>query len=147
MVTVYYGVAMRASGQLKPPAPTCPTDRMSDRYTRGHVREKSMDYGRLMREKTTAREVFDRARTHARGLPHGPGAVEAMAEVYICARLAQPARGSQVAQIAVRMACYIYVMAPHLVPVAPSAGMAAVVAQRAHDRWTAVARRAGYDEF
>jgi hypothetical protein len=147
MVTVYYGVAMRALGQLRVPEPTCSTDRMSDRYTRGHVREKSMDYGRLIKEKTIAREVFDRARTHARGMPHGPGAVDTMADVYICARLAQPTRGSQVAQIAVRMACYIFVMAPHLVPVAPSASMAAVIAQRAHDKWTSVAREAGYDEF
>ena len=134
MITVYYGIALAQTGKIKVPEPTVTTS-VVGRFAAPTEREKSASYTRLYNEKMRAKEIFERTRGASLGLPIGPGAVDRMTDAYIYARLAQPSRGSQLTQVAVRLACYIYVLAPHLVPIAPSSGVGAVIATRSHDAW------------
>jgi len=92
---------------------------------------------RLADEQQQLGRVLDRLSLHPYLFPdvvHGD-ARRAILDTYAAARIACPERASMVTLLAMRVACVLFAMAPHLVPLAQDATMADILTRRADEIW------------
>lgn len=135
MLTLYHGHALASRGEL----PYIDTGLQTARVAASRARCAPSIGERLLSEQ---REI-DRCMRVLRDMPHGfPdwGSSDVRIEIvtaYMTARIATPRRCSQVGQWPMRVAAALYVLAPHVMPVAKDGSMASLLADRGHKAFAA----------
>lgn len=132
-ISIYYAEALCARGELQVPDVSAVTSTGDDSADMGSVQAKSRG-AKLLAEKNQIRRCFDllRAHPHLHPLCYDAGGRQRMVDTYIKTRCAYPRRCSQIWQWPLRIACIVFVIFPHLVPVAPSGTFARALALGAH---------------
>lgn len=94
---------------------------------------------RIAEERRDMQRVLEQLRRVPYGFPGAvcPAAQSAMLDAYVSARLVASQRSSMVSLLAMRITCVLYVMVPHLLPIAPDGLSATVLARVADTRWRA----------
>ena len=139
-VIIFYGLQAVESGSVTIPSSLSRTRDTGKANGMSCVADRDSDAARyelLERERSEIVRVFSRLSTVPFGIPGSTThkAWNRMADAYVLARVAQTRRGSMVSQLAMRVACFVYAMLRHLVPIAPSAAVADVLAQEADLKW------------
>lgn len=131
--SIYYAEALCARGELHVPDVRGITDTGDDSADMASIQSKSRG-AKLLAEKIQIRRCFDLLRTQPYLHPLCYDAVgrQRMVDTYIKTRCAYPRRCSQIWQWPLRIACIVFVVFPHLVPVAPSGSFARALTLGAH---------------
>lgn len=146
LVCVYRGRVHRDQGKLVVPDTTSRIDRVGDKRRR--VGMPRSEGERLLRERAELATTFANLGRAGHQLP-GCATAEAQAamlDAYILARLAAPRRGSIANLVAMRVAVFLYVLLPHLVPLAPDNVTAQALSTAADDELRAICP-AGYNRI
>ena len=139
MMSLYYGRAMAEQGRI-PHIDTGLTNtaQAGVRYSKGARRTASVGE-RLLGEQ----QAFQRCVEMLQGAPYGfpdwgsGGARLEIVTAYMTARAAASQRCSQVGQWPMRVAAVLFVLAPHVVPVARDTAMASLLGYRGHEAFVA----------
>ena len=125
---ITYAEAMRRGGGQRVMAPLATTTKTEKTH-----KERVYD------EQQTLSLVLQRLRGVAYGFPGAahPDAQTAMLAAYGSARLFAPQRTSMVSLLAMRIACVLRAMVPHLIPTAPHAAGAELIASSAQEAFEA----------
>lgn len=139
MMTLYYGRAMAEQGRI-PHIDTGLTNtaQAGVRYSQGARRTASVGE-RLLGEQRAFQCCVERLQGAPYGFPDwGSGSAHLeIVTAYMTARAAASQRCSQVGQWPMRVAAVLFVMAPHVVPMARDTAMASLLGYRAHEAFAA----------
>ena len=146
LVCVYRGRVRRDQGKLVVPDTTSRIDRVGGKRRR--VGMPRSEGERLLRERAELAHTFGNLGRTGHQLPGcaTSEAQTAMLDAYILARLAAPRRGSIANLVAMRVAVFLYVLLPHLVPLAPDNVTAEALSLGADDQLRAISP-AGYEQI
>ena len=129
---IYFGAALRERGMLQVPEVHRST------HAAGKRRRGAREFAvRVADDKQKVSRALDLAAT----VPHGPPGLyhaagrAAVVDSYIMARLAAPSRNSVAEHGPTLLAAAIFALMPHIVPCAPDAKTATVLATKAHQKF------------
>lgn len=139
MMSLYYGRAMAEQGRI-PHIDTGLTNtaQAGVRYSKGARRTASVGE-RLLGEQRAFQRCVEMLQSAPYGFPDwgSGGARLEIVTAYMTARAAASQRCSQVGQWPMRVAAVLFVMAPHVVPVARDTAMASLLGYRGHEAFVA----------
>lgn len=133
MNTICYGEAKAACNTLVVPAVGNGTQQAWGRDRRSICKIEFPE--RVAGEQRKLRDTMELCRTVGHGLPalYTKCGIDKIVHYYTIGRLAQPCRNSQLQHIPMQLASIIRALLPHLVPIAPDARTAEVLANCAHE--------------